>query len=136
MFQSGAFMNFSFQTVGVGSNDNNNGLLGGIMTPPYGYRSPHKQLREKIRQEKSELQKVESVLKETTRKHQITAKNKLVAEQLEKKKRALKLATLENEYLQEIKRLLAVRAELMRRVREDEAILIILMMKRRRLRAA
>lgn len=132
MFTTG-FMNYAFQTVGTGSNDN--GLLGGIMTGPYQYHSPYKKLEEKIRKEKTELAKVQSVIDEYTRKKELAAKNRVIAIELNKKKAGLRLANLENEFLNEINRLLAVRAELMRRVRESEATLFILM-KRRRLRIA
>lgn len=134
MFQNFAFQSYAFQIAGNASNDN--GLLGGIMTPPYGYHSPHKKLEESIRKQKTELQKVDSVLKETERKKAVAAMSLQAAKDQKKKQAAIRLLALENQLLEEINRLLAVRAGIMQRIREDEAILIILMMKRRRLRVA
>lgn len=134
MFQAGAFMDFAFQTVGTGSNDN--GLLGGIMTPPYGYHSPHKKLQESIAKQKSELQKVGSVLKEVERKRLVAEQSRIAAEQTKKIAATKRLLQAEQDLFEEINRLLAVRAGIIQRIREDEAILIILMMKRRRLRVA
>lgn len=133
MFATG-FMNYAFQTVGTGSNDN--GLLGGIMTVPYGYQTPHKKLEESIRQQKTQLQKVDSVLAETERKKQLAAISLASAKEQKKKQAAIRLLALENQLLEEINRLLAVRVGIIQRIKEDEAILVILMMKRRRLRVA
>jgi hypothetical protein len=131
MFQSYAFQPVAFQTVAT----NDNGWLGG----GGGYKRPYQKYkeeeaqREKIRREKSELEKLESVLAENERKAEIAAQNKLIASA----RRSIALAKAEAEYLAEIDRLLKVRAELMRRIKEDEAILVILMMmKRRKLRVA
>lgn len=129
MFATG-FQSFAFQTVGA-ANDNLGG--GGNV---YHHHHPYEELKEKVRKERSALQKLESVLKETERKKELAAKNKIIAKQNKSKQATIRLAALENEYLQEIIRLLAVRAELIQRIKEDEAILVIMMMKRRRLRAA
>lgn len=134
MFTTG-FMNYSFQTVGTGAS-NDNGLLGGIMTPPYGYHSPHKKLQEAIRKQKTELQKVNSVIKETERKKALAALSLQAAKDQKKKQAAMRLLQLEQDLFEEINRLLAVRVGIIQRIKEDEAILIILMMKRRRLRVA
>lgn len=129
-YQIGAYQAFAYQTI-TGNPANDNGWLGG---KAYGYVTPYKKYaaeesqREKIAQEKSELDKLESVLKEAERKKQLAAQNRLIANE----RRALELAALELEYLNEINRLLMVRGELIRRIKEDEAILIILMVKRRR----
>lgn len=130
MFQGIAFQRIAFQTNGNIANDN---LLGG---KDYSYFTPYQKQREKIRKERTELQKLDSVLKETERKKQLAALSLQTAKEQKKKQAAIRLLKLENDLLEEINRLLAVRAELMRRIREDEAILVIMMMKRRRLRVA
>lgn len=133
------FMNFSFQTVGVVANDNNSGLLGGIMTPPYGYHSPYKTLQESIHKQKTELEKVNSVIKEIERKKALAEKNRRIAgeiKSIKNKKVIQRLIKAEQQLFEEITRLLAVRAGIMQRIREEEALLIVLMMKRRRLRVA
>lgn len=131
-YQIGAYQAFAYQTVtGIRSVDQN--LLGGKdFSYVTAYQKHEKDQREKIRKEKFELQKVESVLQETERKKDLVARNRQSAN----KAATLRLLKLENEYLEEINRLLAVRAELMKRIAEDETILIILMMKRRKLRVA
>ena len=130
-FQSNAFQRNAFQIV---SNDNSpTGNGGNYYQTPYQRYKDEIELEEKVKREKSELEKLESVLRETERKKELAAKNRLVAQE----KRALELARLEAAYLEEINRLLVIKADLMRRIKEDESILIIFMvMKRRRLRAA
>ncbi len=130
-FQFGAYQAFAYQTLtGIRSIDEN--LLGGKDYPNKDFSYVTAYQKEKIRKEKTELQKLESVLQETERKKEVVVKSRSIA----KKQAAIRLLKLENEYLQEINRLLMVRAELIRRIREDEAILIIMMMRKRRLRAA
>ena len=93
--------------------------------------------REKIKKEKTDLERLESVLREAERKKDLAAESKKLAEQTNKIKRSIELENLEREYLEEINRLLMVRAELIRRIKEEEVLLIILIaMKRRRLRVA
>lgn len=121
-----------FQFVAFQSPSNDNGWLGGGYIHPHVKYKDEEVKREQIRREKSELEKLESVLRETERKKQLAAQNQMLATE----RRAAALARLEAEYLAEINRLLVVRAELIRRIREDEAILIIMIMKRRRLRVA
>lgn len=133
MFQSWAFQSNGFQEAGTAANDN---LLGG---KDYSYVTPNQkhehEQREKIKRQKSELEKLESVLKETQRKKEVAAKNKLLA--AEETKAAKRLQKIELELLEEINRLLILRAELIQRIREEEGVLIVLlMMKKRRLRAA
>lgn len=105
----------------------------------FSYVTPQQRLRieeekrAKVKKDKTDLERVESVLRENYRKKAIAGQNKLIA----KEKRAQELAALELEYLTEINRLLAVRAELMRRIRENEAIIMVLViMRKRRLRVA
>lgn len=132
-FQSNAFQRNAFQIVG-GTD---------VVQPTPGdsrqhdvYITPYQAVKlrqEKLRKEKTELEKLDSVLKNIEKKKAVVSESKLLA----KKKRALELEQKENEYLQEINRLLVVRSDLMRRINEDEGLLILLMaMKRRRLRAA
>jgi len=129
MFQATAFQTNAFQ-ISRPANDNPSNA-GDYVTPYDRYKEEEYQKR--INREKSEVQKIDSVIDENKRKAELAAKNRLLAAE----RRAAQLAILEQEYLNEINRLLVVRAELMRRIKEDEAILIILMvMKKRRLRAA
>ena len=100
--------------------------------PTYQKYQVEERQREKIRKEKSDLDKLQSVLAENERKRLLAAESKLLADA----ENAMRLAALEQEYLQEIDRLLVVRADLMRRVRQSEETLIMMMaMKRKRLRA-
>ena len=122
MFQTFAFQSNAYQTAGTAANDNSAG---------WGYTHPHverENLRAKIRREKSELEKLESVIAENRRKADLAAQNKLLA----KKQAALRLAALENEYLTEINRLMQVRAMLLLRIRQDEEALFLMMMLKRR----
>jgi len=131
MFSSG-FQSFAFQTAG---NDNTPTGSGGkeIYVTPYQKYQEEEYRRDKIRKEKTELEKLESVLREAERKKELAARNKLLATE----RRAIALARAEAEYLAEINRLLMVRADLIRRIKEDEAALIILIvMRRRKLRVA
>lgn len=106
---------------------------------PYIYVTPHQKHREeeqkeKIKKSKTELEKLESVLKETERKKALAAESKRLAEQRNTLNRAIELEALEQEYLNEINRLLMVRAEMMRRIRSEEEFLILLIVARKRLR--
>lgn len=131
-FQRNAFQRNAFQIVGGTDTQESTGH------GRYTYETPYQKLRKKeeqqakIRKQKSDLEKLNSVLAEMERRKSLAAESKLLA----KKQRIAELQALENEYLTEINRLLMVRAELTRRIKEDEGILIVLIaMKRRRLRA-
>jgi DNA polymerase III delta prime subunit len=122
MFQSNSFQSFAFQTTGNATNDN---------TAGWSYTHPHvdrDNLREKIRREKSELQKLDSVIVENQRRAELAKKAKEAAKQ----KRALELAIQENQFLEEINRLMQVRALLLQRIKQDEEALFLMMMLRRR----
>ncbi len=122
MFQGNSFQN-SFQINGA-ANDNDN-------SAGWSYVHPHVErdnLREKLRREKSELEKVNSVLAEFERKKQLAAQNKLLAQA----KAAERLAKLELEYENEINRLLQVRVLLLQRIKQDEEALFLMMMLKRR----
>ena len=134
MFATG-FQSIAFQTP---ANDNPIGNGGGgkqeVWVTPYQLLQQQEYREKLIRKEKTELEKLESVLAENRRKAELAAKNKEIAAS---KQRVIALARAEAEYLAEINRLLMVRAELMQRIKENESILIILMvMRRRRLRVA
>lgn len=135
MFQTYAFQPYAFQTV-VGGSQVISG--GGRIKEGYTYVHPIVEYRQreyerKIKQEKSDLEKLESVLAENKRKAELAAQNKLIAS----KKAALRLAKLEAEYLEEINRLMQVRAVLMLSIRRnEEALFMLMMMARRRLRMA
>lgn len=143
MFQAGAFMNFAFQTVGQGANDN--GVLGGKAYPgsedylrkqPFSYIAPWDKRKEELKQKKTELDRVNAVIAENERKQAIAEQSRLQAISLKKKQSALRLETLQNELLNEITRLLAVRDEIMRCIKNDEAAILLMMMRYRRLRVA
>lgn len=134
MFQSAAFQSFAFQTAG-----NDNQPAGGGHHGDYYFQTPYQkhkaeiELQEKVKREKTELERLESVLREVERKKEIAAQSRLVAQA----KRAEALARIEAAYIEEINRLRAIKADLMRRIKEDESILIIFMvMRKRRLRVA
>lgn len=110
---------------------------GGLPKEAYSYIYPfqvekvEKQKRDLVKKQKTELQKLDSVLAETNRLMGLAAESKALA----KEKRALELAAKEQEYLQEINRLLMVRDELMRRIKKNEQLIIaMVLMKKRRLR--
>ena len=133
MFQKNAFQLTAFQTGPI-SNEAPSYVGDGRYTyvnPYQKYRSEEHQ-REKVRKEKSDLERLNSVLEENRRKAALAAESKKIA--LDKKNKA-RLKKLEQEYQDEIARLLMVRAELIRRVRQSEELLICMMaMKRKRLR--
>lgn len=132
MFSSG-FQSFAFQTAGNDNRPTGNGGKQESYVTPYQLLQQQEYREKLIRREKTELEKLESVLAENRRKAELAAKNKLLATE----RRAIALAKAEAEYLAEINRLLMVRAELMQRIKENESILVILMiMRRRRLRVA
>jgi len=125
MFQTFSFQN-AFQYNGA-ANDNSGGKK-----ESYTYQKPYDeylQRQAKLQKQKSELEKVESVIAENRRRADLAAKNKLEAS----KQAALRLAKLEAEYLAEISRLLQVRALLVQQIkRNEEALILLLMVKRRR----
>lgn len=86
----------------------------------------------KVKKVKTDLERLDSVLGETERKKALAAQSAALARQKESLKRAIELEALEAEFLKEINRLLMVRAALIRRVKEEEGILIIMIMARKR----
>lgn len=125
MFQTFAFSSGAYQYNGIAVNDN----TGKGYNTSYSNYSVLKRQQE-IRKEKTELQKVESVIAENKRLADLAARNKLEAS----KKAALRLAQLEAEYLAEINRLMQVRAMLLQRIKQNEdALIALLMLKRRRI---
>lgn len=130
-FQTNAFWRKSYQ---IGNNDNaEQNTAGFVYHSPYSDFKRKEAKREEIRKEKTELEKLESVLREAERKKALATANKLLA----KKAQALRLANLENEYLEEINRLLKLRGELVQRIRRNEEdLLIMLIISRRKLRVS
>jgi len=90
------------------------------------------QQQEKIKRKKNDLDRLESVLAETERKKALATESKKLANETNKLKRALELESLEREYLNEINRLFMVRADLIRRIRSDEELLVIMILARKR----
>lgn len=130
-FQSNAFQHNAFQidTTPIVNDTTGRGS--------YSYVFPFQkeQLQaEKVIKEKTELQKLESVLTETNRLKGLAHESLVLAQQRKARKRALELAQKEKEYLTEINRLLIVRVELMQRIKESEEILMVMIAMRRRLR--
>lgn len=134
MFQKNSFQLTAFQTGPI-----NNEAPSYVGDNRYTYVNPYQRYRseeyhrEQVRKEKSDLEKLNSVLEENKRKAVLAAESMRIA--LDKKNKA-RLKKLEQEYQDEIARLLMVRVELIRRVRQSEEMLICMMaMKRKRLRA-
>ena len=138
MFQTTAFQSYAFQVTGTSTPSI---LLGGKDYPnkkQFSYHTPYatereKKYNEKIRKDKTELQKLDSAVKEFERQKALATKNKVLAN----KKLAAENLRLEIELANEINRLEQVRVLLMQRIRQNEdALIVLLMMKRRRLRVA
>jgi hypothetical protein len=133
MFQNAAFQSYSFQTAVI-ANDNTapaHKEYNAIRTP--NRAEEIEKYQAKIRKEKTELQKLDSVVAEFERKKSILKRSKTEAKESEVLSR---LAKLELQYIQEINRLMQVRAMLLLRIKQDEEALIVLLMQaRRRLRA-
>lgn len=117
----------------TGTTDETTGKGGGWQTPLQRDRI-ESQKRAQVKKAKSEIEKLDSVLRENERRAAVAAQNKVIATSTE---RAIELAALERQYLEEINRLLMVRVELVRRIREAEQVIIaIVVMRKRRLRLA
>lgn len=101
---------------------------------PYQHLKLEDEKREKIKKAKTDIDRLESVLKETERQKALAAESAKAARAKKALKRAIELEAAETEYLNEINRLLMVRAELVRRIRSDEEFLVIMIMSRKRLR--
>lgn len=98
---------------------------------PFQLEKIEREKREALKREKTDLERIDSVIKENERLQALAAESKLIA----KEQRAIELAQKEQEYLLEINRLLTVRAELIRRIRKNEQFIIaVVLMKKRRLR--
>lgn len=138
MFQSTAFQSFAFQTVGnTVVQPGDSGDEKQTYVPQYQRYANEERQRQKIRRDKTELERLESVLKETERKKELASESKRIAEENNKLQRAIQLEKSEREYLEEINRLIMVKADLIRRIRRDEeSLLIIIMARKRRLRFA
>jgi len=90
----------------------------------------------KIKKTKTDLEKLESVLKETERRKALAAESAELARKRKSLTRAIELEAAEADFLSEINRLLMVRAELVRRVRAEEDAFMLMMMARKRFRFA
>lgn len=130
MFQKNAFQANAFQygnpTV-VTTPDS-----GGLST--YSYHPEYQQAvqQQKIKREKTELQKLESVLSEYQRRESLAAESLRIAEESERNR----LIEIQNNLISEINRLLMVKAEMMARVkRSEEELLLMVALRRKRLRA-
>lgn len=126
MFATG-FQSNAFQTSGVfGLATGGNGT--------YSYHPEYQRALQKqnIRRDKTELQKVVSVISEYQRKEAIVAESTKLASQKER----ARLLKLQNELITEINRLLMVKAEMMARIkRQEEHLILMVALKRKRFRA-
>ncbi|CAB5212665.1 hypothetical protein UFOVP191_7 [uncultured Caudovirales phage] len=131
MFQKSAFQPTAFQFAGAYSADPSGNGGYAYVTPYQKYRAEEYE-REKIKKDKTELEKLESVLLYNQRQAELAAESKKLADLINQ----TRLAKLENDYLTEVARLLAVKAELIRRIRQSEqSIIFMAALKRKRLRA-
>lgn len=95
------------------------------------YQMAATESEKQLKRQKSELEKLQSVLAENERRKQLAAESKAKADAAN----AQRLAALELEYELEINRLLAIRTDLLARIREnEEAIVMMAIAKRKRLR--
>lgn len=104
---------------------------------PYQLRRQEDKSREILKKHKTDLDRVNSVIAENERKKNLATESKLQAEQRKKVTRAIELAELESEYLNEIARLIIVRDGIVRRIKKEEELLTIMIVaKKHRLRSA
>jgi hypothetical protein len=103
--------------------------LGGYVYQP-NYRE--EQQKKQIKKTKSEIEKLDSVLSEYQRRQLLAEESLSIAQEKER----LRLLKAQNELIEEINRLLMVKAELMaRKKREEQALVILMIASRRKLRA-
>lgn len=134
-FQSSGFQLNAFQIITTSTQPEPERVVPGgtVYHAPYHKYREEERKREQIRKDKSELERLESVMAENERRKALAAQSLLDAKAKKDKER---LARLEQEYIDEINRLLAVRAMLLQRMKRNQGALIVIMaMKRRRLRA-
>lgn len=126
MFQSGAFQSVAFQTVwAVATPDTD--TVGDSRSHYQRFQDAERQ-REKLRKEKTEAQKLQSVISEYERRKSITDESLLIAEESER----ARLLAAQNELITEINRLLIVKAEMMARIKRSEELLILMLAMRRK----
>jgi hypothetical protein len=102
---------------------------GGYVYQP-NYRE--EQQKKQIKKTKSEIEKLDSVLSEYQRRQLLAEESLSIAQEKER----LRLLKAQNELIEEINRLLMVKAELMaRKKREEQALVILMIASRRKLRA-
>ncbi len=126
MFTAG-FQFVAFQTVWGGSSAPSTG--GGL---PYIYNPNFQAKKQEIKKNKTELQKVQSVISEYERRRALAEESLRIADESEHQR----LLSIQNELIEEINRLLIVKAEMMARLKRSEEQLILMMaMRRKRFRA-
>lgn len=134
-FQAGAFQIPGFQISQV--NVTGKPQAAYTYVHPFQLHRIEEEKRAKLRKEKSDLDKLESVVAENRRRAELIEQSRLLAIRNRSKARAIELAQMEQDYLLEITRLLMVKAELMRRIQQTEQVIIaVVVMKKRRLRIA
>lgn len=129
MFQSSSFQSYGFQGVVAGGQPDTD-TVGDSRSHYQKFQDAERQ-REKLRKEKTEAQKLQSVINEYERRKSITDESLLIAEESER----ARLLAAQNELITEINRLLIVKAEMMARIKRSEELLILtLVMRRKRFR--
>ena len=102
---------------------------GGYVYQP-NYRD--EQQKKQIKKTKSEIEKLDSVLSEYQRRQLLAEESLSIAQEKER----LRLLKAQNELIEEINRLLMVKADLVaRKKREEQALVILMIASRRKLRA-
>jgi hypothetical protein len=134
-FQSNAFQANAFQIIASAAPPVPD-VVGDSVFVPSHQRHNIKDQSAKVTKAKTDLNRIDSVIKETEKKKALAAQSALLARQRESIRRAIELEAAETEFLNEINRLLMVRAELVKRVRAEEETLLILMVAKRRMRFA
>lgn len=134
-FQSNAFQSNAFQIKRSRQNvEQPTGRPGEAYTyvAPYQIYKSEEFQREKIEKAKNDLYRIDKVIEENKRKNVLIADSRRIAEERKSTQRIAELTALQNEYLNEIGRLLMVRDGLLLRIRREEDFLVILIMARKR----
>ena len=128
-FQSNAFQSNAFQILTANTTQIDSGGLPYIYIPADQQREIEH--RKQIATQKTELQKVVSVISEYERQRALAEESLKIAGE----KAQARLLKAQNELIAEINRLLMVKAELMARIRrEEEQLILIAALRRRRFR--
>lgn len=107
--------------------------LGG--SDKYTYVPAYQKQEEKVKRARTDLDRINNVIKETERKKALAERSRKIAAENRAIKRALELEEKERELIQELSRLLTIRLELIHKLRAEEELLILMIVaKKRRLK--